>query len=228
MTVPLIDIVVPAAGVGKRMQLSYPKQYAKLKDTTVIEHTVNSLLKFSLTHKVIIGISQEDQFFSQTTLNENAKVEVAFGGAERADTVLNCLDKVSTEYVMVHDAARPLISLEDLSKLSSCIQESDFEGAILACSVADTLKKVKNGLIECTVDRSDLYRAYTPQLFKTSLLKEALIKAKEQGLNVTDDASAMQLCGYRVKIVEGRADNFKLTTQDDLNLARIILGQDNV
>lgn len=220
---PFIDVVVPAAGVGKRMQLNYPKQYALIGSKTVLEHTVDSLLKAPFVGNIIIGISKGDEYFKDLPLSQNKRIIVGFGGKERSDTVLNCLDKVQSEYVMVHDAARPLISVEDLKALSEYVGHKEVDGAILACKVADTIKKVENGVIVKTVPRDDLYRAYTPQLFNTALLKQSLTKAYQEGKCVTDDASAMELYGYKVAIVEGRSDNFKLTTPDDLKLALNLL-----
>ena len=131
-----------------------------------------------------------------------------------------------TEYVMVHDAARPLIGQDDLKKLALLVQKN-IDGAILACKVSDTLKMVSDGKIIKTVPRENMYRAYTPQMFKTKLLKQALEHADKNHLAITDDASAMEVLGYEVLIVEGDSGNFKLTTPDDLNLAKLMIEKGN-
>ena len=127
---------------------------------------------------------------------------------------------------MVHDAARPLISQDDLKKLA-VLTKDDVNGAILACKVSDTLKMVSNEKIIKTVPRENMYRAYTPQMFKTKLLKQALEHADKNHLAITDDASAMEVLGYEVLIVEGDSGNFKLTTPDDLKLAKLMIEKGN-
>ena len=105
--------------------------------------------------------------------------------------------------------------------------QKNIDGAILACKVSDTLKLVSDGNIVKTVPRENMYRAYTPQMFKTKLLKQALEHADRNHLAITDDASAMEVLGYEVLIVEGDSGNFKLTTPDDLNLAKLMIEKGN-
>ncbi|MGN1281073.1 MAG: 2-C-methyl-D-erythritol 4-phosphate cytidylyltransferase [Succinivibrio sp.] len=217
-----IDVIVPAAGVGKRMRLNIPKQYAKISEKTVLEHTVQSLLSSPYVNNVIIGISPQDEYFDSIKWKDEGRIIRGEGGAERSDTVRLNIPLVKTEYVMVHDAARPMLSAKDIGALAVAT-ENNADGAILACRVADTLKEVKDGVIVKTVPRENIYRAYTPQLFKTRYLADALDNAYAKGLTVTDDASAMELSGFKVQIVEGRADNFKLTTPEDLIMARLLL-----
>ena len=228
MSISPVDVIVPAAGVGKRMSLGYPKQYAKIGSKTVIEHTISALLSSPYVARVIVGINKDDPYYDSLPIASNPRVIKGLGGTERCDTVLNCMDLASTDYVMVHDAARPLLSACDLKKLYENATLTSCDGAILACKVADTIKYVTDGIIEKTVDRAPLYRAYTPQMFKTKLLKQALQESFNKGFKVTDDSSAMEMCGYRVLIVEGSAQNFKLTTPDDLALAKLIIGNDDV
>lgn len=221
-----IDVVVPAAGVGKRMRLNIPKQYALLSNKTVLEHTVYALLNCPYIGNVIVGVSAEDEYFDSLEMSHNPRVIKGKGGKERSDTVRLNLEKVTTEYVMVHDAARPLIGQDDLKKLA-LLAQNNIDGAILACRVSDTLKLVSAGNIVKTVPRENMYRAYTPQMFKTELLKQALEHADKNHLAITDDASAMEILGYKVLIVEGDSGNFKLTTPDDLNLAKLMIEKGN-
>ncbi len=223
-----IDVVLPAAGVGKRMHLDIPKQYALIGKKTVLELTVDAIFRCPSVNNIIIGVSREDEYFNELALSENPRIIRAEGGKERSDTVRLCLEHVQTSWVMVHDAARPFVHLDDLNALCSKVNSSEI-GAILACRSADTLKQVVNGRIIKTVPRESIFRAYTPQLFKTDILKKALNHAVESDISITDDASAVELLGYPVDIVEGRADNIKLTTPEDLALARRLMeGQDNV
>lgn len=221
-----IDVVVPAAGVGKRMRLNIPKQYALLSNKTVLEHTVYALLNCPYVGNVIVGVSAEDEYFDTLEISRNPRVIKGKGGKERSDTVRLNLETVTTEYVMVHDAARPLISQDDLKKLA-VLTKDDVNGAILACKVSDTLKMVSDEKIIKTVPRENMYRAYTPQMFKTKLLKQALEHADKNHLAITDDASAMEVLGYEVLIVEGDSGNFKLTTPDDLKLAKLMIEKGN-
>lgn len=217
----LIDVIVPAAGVGRRMGLNIPKQYALIHSKTVLEHSVNALLRCSRVGSVIVGVSDTDEYFDTLSFDTDRVIRGP-GGSERSDTVRLCLSLAKTEYVMVHDAARPLICLEDLNSLANKA-DGKVCGAILASRVADTIKQVSDGRITRTVPRHDLYRAYTPQLCRRVLLQEALNLAAQKQLAVTDDASALELMGIEVEIVEGRADNFKLTTQEDLMMAKLLI-----
>ncbi len=218
----VVDVIVPAAGVGSRMGASVPKQYLNLSDNiTIIEATLNALHKCVGISKLIVAISPEDKIFKTLPCASLPKVITVFGGRERSDTVRLALSHVETPYVMVHDAARPFISVKDLESLLELCHK-DVCGGILASPVADTLKQAFDGIIKKTVDRSCLYRALTPQLFKTSELLEALNYAKSKGFNVTDEASALELMGAHPVIVKGESTNFKITHPEDLNLARAL------
>lgn len=218
----VVDVIVPAAGIGSRMGAQVPKQYLKLSDNiTIIEATLNALHKCAGISKLIVAISPEDKIFKKLPCASLPKVITVVGGKERSDTVRLALSYVKTHYVMVHDAARPFISLKDLESLLALCYK-DVCGGILASPVADTLKQARDGIIEKTVDRSCLYRALTPQLFKTSELIEALNYAKNNGFNVTDEASALELKGEHPVIVKGESSNFKITHPEDLDLARAL------
>ncbi len=218
------SVVVPAAGVGSRMGASCPKQYLPLAGKFLIEHTLERLLGHPKVEQVIVAISATDTFFSTLAVASHPRVITTLGGAERADSVLNGLALVTSEWVMVHDAARPCITHQDLDLL---IREAVTpDGALLGSRVRDTMKRTdQHGLIQKTVDREQLWHALTPQFFPTSLLRSALVKGKEHGAVITDEASAMELAGFRPKMVEGRADNIKVTRPEDLALAALYLQQ---
>ena len=218
------SVVVPAAGVGSRMGASCPKQYLPLAGKFLIEHTLERLLGHPKVEQVIVAISASDTFFSTLAVASHPRVITTLGGAERADSVLNGLALVTSEWVMVHDAARPCITHPDLDLL---IREAVTpDGALLGSRVRDTMKRTdQHGLIQKTVDREQLWHALTPQFFPTSLLRSALVKGKEHGAVITDEASAMELAGFRPKMVEGRADNIKVTRPEDLALAALYLQQ---
>jgi len=220
--------VVPAAGVGKRMNADRPKQYLLLNGKTVIEHTLERLLQSDVFTGISVAISAEDPYWPELDVSKQTKIITAPGGKERADSVLSALKAIreqasDNDWVLVHDAARPCITATDIKQLLTSLQH-DTVGGILALSSHDTLKNV-NGLdIVGTLDRSHIWRALTPQMFRYGMLKAAL--EQHQGNRaITDEASALELQGFQPKIVEGRPDNIKITRPEDLALAQFYMEQ---
>ncbi|MGF7453583.1 2-C-methyl-D-erythritol 4-phosphate cytidylyltransferase [Pasteurella bettyae] len=220
-----IIAVVPAAGVGSRMQADKPKQYLQLLGKTLLEHTLDVLLSYQPIQQVIIAVAENDPYLPQLAITEHPKIKVVKGGANRADSVFNSLQVITDKraWVIVHDAARPCLTHEDLDKL---LQITDEQGAILAIPAVDTIKRATSQLqIQKTEDRSQLWLAQTPQFFRVDLLSQALQYASEQGLVVTDEASAMEFSGFRPHLVAGRSDNLKVTRPEDLALAEFYLSR---
>ncbi len=229
MNVPLITAIVPAAGIGSRMQADRPKQYLLLNGKTVLEHTVEQLLAHPQIGQVVIAISQQDPYFSSLSLASHPRVKVVNGGKERAESVLNALRLVDEqqlgEWVMAHDAARPCVTERDITQL---IQRalSHPVGAILASPVRDTMKRGDgDGNISQTVERQALWHALTPQMFRCQPLLQALQQALEQKAIITDEASAFEWQGLSPGLVSGRADNIKITQPEDLALAEFYLSR---
>lgn len=215
--------IVPAAGVGKRMQADRPKQYLELAGKTVIEQTLSRLLQAHVFEAIAVAVSKDDPYWPALVISRHEQVLTAAGGKERADSVLSALktirDKASdTDWVLVHDAARPCITTADIHHLIACLIHDEV-GGILALPSHDTLKNVQDGRIDGTLDRNHVWRALTPQMFRYGLLKSALEEA-EGNPAITDEASALELKGLRPKIVEGRPDNIKITRPEDLPLAQ--------
>jgi len=220
--------IVPAAGVGKRMQADRPKQYLELAGKTVIEQTLARLLQADVFEVIAVAISSDDPYWPQLPIAQHEKILTAAGGKERADSVLSALKSISSkasddDWVLVHDAARPCITPSDIHHLIACLIHDDV-GGILALPSHDTLKNVQNGRIAGTLDRNHIWRALTPQMFRYGLLKSALEEA-EGNPAITDEASALELKGLQPKIVEGRPDNIKITRPEDLPLAQFYLEQ---
>jgi len=218
--------VVPAAGVGKRMNADRPKQYLALLDKTVIEHTLIRLLTADVFSAVAVAISEEDPYWPELDVAAHEKVITAAGGKERADSVLSALKAIRTlasdnDWVLVHDAARPCITTTDIMHLINTLKKDEV-GGILALPSHDTLKSVLGDSIEATLDRRHIWRALTPQMFRYGLLKQAL-EAAEGNPAITDEASALELKGLQPKIVEGRPDNIKITRPEDLALAQFYM-----
>ncbi len=215
--------VVPAAGVGKRMGADRPKQYLLLNDRTILSHTLSVLLSHPRIHKVIVALGPEDGYFDDLAEARHPKLLRVIGGAERADSVrlaLMAIDEPGA-WALVHDAARPCLSHDDIDKLLASTGE---QGAILATPVRDTMKRARQGGgIDHTVPRDDLWHALTPQLFPAGPLREALVRAEQDGAVITDEASAMEREGWHPALVAGRPDNIKITHPDDLRLAQLFL-----
>jgi 2-C-methyl-D-erythritol 4-phosphate cytidylyltransferase len=226
-----VAVVIPAAGIGQRMQADRPKQYLQLAGKTILEHTVSRLLQLPQLGQIWLALSPEDQFFETTSLPQLPQVTRVTGGAERADSVLNALKEINPElfpWVLVHDAARPLVQLADIGNLlQQCLLQKS--GGILATPVRDTMKRGDStrplAKVDHTVSRQQLWHALTPQLFPTALLTECLSQALAAGVAITDEASALEWAGHPVLLVPGRADNIKITQPEDLALARFYLEQ---
>ena len=224
---PKLWLVIPAAGSGSRFSKTELKQYQLIQNKTVLEHTVERLNQLPLAGYVL-ALSPNDQFAKTLDLANKGHLHFCHGGAERVDSVLNALNYLTKiadpdDLVLVHDAARPCVSVESLNALVERAQTTQ-HSAILAIPVRDTLKRVITAQkIDETVDRSQLWQAQTPQIAKLGRLKAAIEKALAEGLNITDEASALEYAGHTVEVVQGRADNLKITYPDDLELARLIL-----
>jgi len=230
VTLPRYWFVIPAAGVGARMNAGKPKQYLMLGDKTILEHTLSRLLNLPELAGIVVAISSDDAYWKSLDVFKHPLVHTTVGGENRADSVLNGLtylaDKAqSHDWVLVHDAARPCVTLENIQQLCSDLAES-YVGGILAVPVSDTLKHVENKTdIQTTLDRSTLWQAQTPQMFRYRLLQDCLANALANRQTITDESSAIELAGYTPKVIEGRTDNIKVTRPDDLLLADFILQQ---
>lgn len=219
--------VVPAAGIGKRMGAEVPKQYLQVLGKPVLQHTLERLLSVEALEGIAVALGPEDGYWPDLPCANHPRIHRAPGGKERADSVLSGLHKLEglaapDDWVLVHDAARLCLTREDVAKLMTSLAD-DPVGGILALPVSDTLKRVETGNILETLDRSRIWRALTPQMFRYGLLRHALEDAAGRGLVVTDEASALELQGLRPKIVEGRPDNIKITRPEDLPLAAFYL-----
>lgn len=225
--VPDVIAILPAAGIGSRMQTALPKQYLTIGDKTLLEHAIDALLRQPCIREAIVAISPADRWYHQLPVAADPRVRVVTGGEARADSVMAALRRVRTaSWVLVHDAARPCLHQDDLRRLLAITAHTE-EGGLLASPVRDTMKRARAGtdIIASTVEREDLWHALTPQLFACDLLKNCLERALAEGATVTDEASALEYCGYAPLLVPGRADNIKVTRPEDLALARFFFSQ---
>lgn len=227
---PRYWVVIPAAGMGSRMQSDRPKQYLPLQGKTVLEHTFDCFLHNPKITAIYVAIADHDPYWPTLALQHSIKVNVVPGGQERCHSVYNALlhlmpDADEQDWVLVHDAARPCLREDDIQYLMETLSD-DPVGGILAMPVKDTMKRADvDGCIEGTVDRDQLWHALTPQMFRVGELFRALKQALEQNIVMTDEASAIEMAGKRPRLVEGHADNIKLTRPEDLALAEFFLQQ---
>ena len=219
-----LTAIVPAAGIGSRMGADCPKQYLQLAGKTILEHTLERLLSHPAIAQVIVALAPHDRWFEALPVAADPRIVRVEGGAERAFSVLNGLHVAQGEWVLVHDAARPCLTHGDLDAL--IVAAMGCGGAILGSRVRDTMKRSDGeGNIIATVEREQLWHALTPQMFPTRVLKRALEEGLLLGATTTDEASAMERAGFAVRMVEGRADNIKVTRPEDLSLAGLFLSQ---
>lgn len=214
--------VIPAAGVGSRMRADRPKQYLSLAGKSILEHTLDCFLDHPRLKGVVVSLAADDPYWPELACARDPRIHRAPGGRERADSVFNALQTLGelgaepTDWVLVHDAARPNLARSDLDNLLMTLAH-DPVGGLLAVPARDTLKRADaDGRVSQTVDRSVIWQAYTPQMFRLEPLRRALADAQDAGVTITDESSAMEWAGLSPRLIEGRGDNLKVTRPEDL------------
>lgn len=216
--------IIPAAGLGARMQSDKPKQYFTLAGEIILQRVVNLFSVHSHIEKVVVVLHAKDHWWPSLQLSHPEKILTAIGGKERVHSVFLGLDFLSdyadkNDFVLVHDAARPCLQSNDISRLLSALKNHDV-GGLLGMPVVDTLKKVDaNNCVENTVSREHLWHAQTPQCFRYGLLKSAIENALTHHHVVTDESSAVEYAGFKPKMIVGDAHNIKITFPEDIELA---------
>ncbi len=222
--------VIPAAGIGSRMGADTPKQYLKIRDKCILEHTLEKFCFHPRIDGVVVVLTENDPYWPLLSLNTHDKIMCAKGGAERCHSVLSGLQHLSEmadadDWVLVHDAARPCVRIEDIDKLLDMLSDNT-NGGILAVPVRDTMKRAnKSNHVSETVDRKGLWHALTPQMFRLTDITAAIENALNKDLLVTDEAQAMELNDVVPILVEGHSDNIKVTHPQDLMLAELFISQ---
>lgn len=224
----MIQAIVPAAGKGERLGAKVEKPYVLLAGIPLIVHTLKGLESVKEIDSIVLVVSREWLWKVREEILERYRLKrvaaVVKGGATRMESVyagLSSLDS-TTRWVLVHDAARPLIRKDEVSKL---IQSARRTGAVCpGVTPKDTTKRVnEEGWVKETLDRRQLRAVLTPQVFRSDILVKAYERAFAKGYSGTDDASLVERLGVKVKIIEGHRENIKITTPEDLLLAEIIL-----
>ena len=226
------DAILLAAGQGKRLAATQAKQYIKLLNYTILEHSLNTLASLPEVKNIIVVLAEDDKLFRTLNITDNS-VKTIVGGSERAYSVFNALQAlnkigVSSDWVLVHDAARCCVRVDKILQLITTCHAKKM-GGILANPVKDTIKQVSNMVVDKTIPRQNLYAAQTPQYFLRQKLMVAYKHAFDKNILPTDEANAMELNQQRCLIVEGDCDNIKVTHPIDLVIAeQILAGQHNV
>lgn len=229
LTPGCVAAILPAAGSGQRFGSHRNKLFAELQDAPLWTHAVSRLSASRWVGRIVMAVSAVDEpvfRIEHAKLLDRYGIELVPGGEERTNSVQAGLDAVAKDdqvrFVAIHDAARPLVSEEDIAAVITTA--SQIGAAILATPVSGTVKRrLSDGRASETVDRRELWIAQTPQVFRVGLLKEAY--AKHNGRPATDDAQLVERIGHDVALVRGSADNLKITYPDDLLLASAILAQ---
>lgn len=219
------SVVIVAAGSGKRMKIDFNKQYIKIREKEVIAHTIEVFYKNPNIHEIVVCIKKEEEkFFKEHIINKYQfdNIKLAYGGAERQDSIHNGLKKVNKdcEIVLIHDGARPFI---DNKVINESIEAAKEKGAVVVgVPVRDTIKVVSQETIEKTPNRSTLWAAQTPQTFDYNLIMKAYEEAYKTNYYGTDDSMLVENIGKSVTMIMGSYENIKITTPEDIDYAEHI------
>lgn len=225
--------VIVAGGNSKRFGGETPKQYLSLCGMPLLSRTIEKFEKCSSVDDIVIVAAEEymamiaDEIVDPFGFHKVSKIVP--GGESRSRSVFNGLEAVNNKQglVAIHDAARPLVSSDDIDRVVKTAVQ--FKAAILAVPVSDTVKKGNDDMIESTIDRKSLWNAQTPQVFEFDLIYNAYREVIENGTidSFTDDASLLENRNINIKLVEPSSYNFKITTSEDFSLAELLLERDN-
>ena len=228
----IVTAIIPAAGEGSRFRGAVRKQFIALDGLPILSHTLRALAASNALAAAIVVVPPGEESFGREALSLAAvelATEVVPGGRERQDSVYNGLLRANpdTDLVLIHDGVRPFVSPGVV--LATIEAAKECGAAVAAVPVTDTIKRVDaDGLVIDTPAREQLWAAQTPQVFRYSLLMQAHQSVRKRGILVTDDAALLEHLGVRVKVVRGSYENLKITSEDDLPLAGLILRRQGV
>lgn len=219
------EVIVVAAGKGTRMGTDMKKQYLPLAGAPILVRTLQTLAACPSIDRILIVAAEEDLDYVHELVREHRVEKISRivpGGQERQDSVLYGIKAVhpETEYIAVHDAARPLVTIDEVEAV---IETAKQRGAgTLGVPVKDTIKRVERGQVRETLPREQLWAVHTPQAFQREVLEEAHRRSQLEGGFGTDDASLVEWAGYPVRMVQGSYENLKITTPEDLIIAETL------
>lgn len=222
-------LIVPASGIGSRMNANQPKQYLELENgLSVLDQTLKVLLNIEQIKGCVVAISENDTAFKKSNFAQHHKIlTTAIGGKERFHSVISALNALrpfaqDNDWVLVHDAVRPCVKASEVETLIEQLKDNPV-GGLLATRVVDTIKKSDGNIVVSTLDRSKLWQAQTPQMYRFSVLSKALENVVKNNLTITDEASSVEYLGLEFVLVEASKSNLKITTAEDLKLANFYL-----
>ncbi len=222
-----VTAIIAAAGMGKRMNMNINKQFLSIGNIPVLAHTIKKLGKSRYIDFLIIIIKETDILYLSDIINRfkiNLDYKIVYGGRERQDSIYNGLINMpkETDIVLTHDGARPFVSVE---KVDEAIEKVEETGAcVLANKVKDTIKVSLDGkTVDYTPNRDMLWQVQTPQVFETQILLKAYNQAYSEDYYGTDDCSLVEKTGIKVKLINNSYDNIKITTKEDLHIAKTLI-----
>jgi len=222
-----VGAIIPAAGRGKRIGASVPKQFLEIQGRPLLHHTLMVFASCKLIDYVVLVMPRADvDKMGEDWLNKYEIVrKVVVGGEQRQDSVYNGFNSLEegTDIVVVHDGVRPFTTPQMITATVEAAQQHG--AAITAIPVSDTVKQAADGFVKQTVSRDGLWRVQTPQAFQCGLLQQAFKKAKKDSYYGTDEGSLVEYLGERVKIVPGSELNIKITRKEDLVLGESLLSR---
>lgn len=223
-----VGVVLLSGGVGKRMGAKIPKQYLKLLGLEIVLHSLDTFLECDIAEIVVVCAPEYQSLFLEHVAKRKAGFVLKFaeGGKERQDSVQNGLAQITSEFVAIHDGARPLVTRQEVEKVIA--DARNYGAALLAVQTKATVKQAVAGpnneaMVQSTPNRKFLWEAHTPQVIRSELLRKGFSNAAEKSLEVTDDVSLVEQLGEPVKITEGEYTNIKVTTPEDMAVAEAIL-----
>lgn len=224
MSRPTLWVIIPAAGMGKRMNAGINKQYISLRGVPILGRTIRFFDALDRVDRIVVVVPEEEISYCRREVIERLgfrKVShVVAGGGERQESVFNALrriDAADDDMVLIHDGVRPFVTVSMVENLLASLAGAD--GAIVAVPVKDTVKVVQGGVVTATPERSTLHLAQTPQAFRYRTIRDAHDRATDEGFTGTDDASLVERMGGLITVVPGSYQNIKITTQEDMLLA---------
>jgi 2-C-methyl-D-erythritol 4-phosphate cytidylyltransferase len=219
---PSLAVLIPAGGIGTRLGRRTPKQFLRLGGAPILAATLQHFTRHPGVQAIVVAAPAAHVARTRRLVGRSGRrpVEVVTGGATRQDSVWLALQAApaAADIVVVHDAVRPFIDRRLIDAVVAAAVEDG--AAICALPIAETVKRVGDGVVEATLDRSGLWAVQTPQAFRAAVLREAHDKARRDGVVGTDDAMLVERLGHPVRVVPGRAGNVKITTPEDLRRAR--------
>jgi 2-C-methyl-D-erythritol 4-phosphate cytidylyltransferase len=219
-----VGVVIPAAGIGKRMGTQESKQFLSFQGSPIFLHTLRQFETHLEIDEVVITVREEEIARTRELITQDGLTKVThvvIGGASRQESVFKGLQMLHTQWVLVHDAVRPFVTHQEVTNLLIAVKEH--KAAVLAVPVKSTMKLINNGgFIDMTPERSKLREIQTPQAFEREILMKAHTQFQKQSPPATDDSMLVEQLDVPVKVVDGQYTNIKITTPEDIKMAEVI------